>query len=184
MVPETAWREPAVRLGAAAAVLALVLDQIVKAFLLYGAGFAACCAYNRPFADACDICLPVEILPVFDLVMVWNVGVSFGLFPANSQIELVILLTFAIAVSGALALWLARVTDRLLGLAIGLTIGGALGNVIDRAVYGAVADFFDFHAFGYHWYVFNVADAAIVVGVGLLLFDALMLRRQAGGGAR
>ena len=73
----------------------------------------------------------------------------------------------------ALTVWLARLTSPLAAGSIGLIIGGALGNVIDRVAYGAVADFFSLHAFGYQWYVFNVADAAIVAGVAGLLYDSL-----------
>jgi signal peptidase II len=68
--------------------------------------------------------------------------------------------------------WLLRTADRLVAVAIGLVIGGALGNAIDRHLYGAVADFFRLHAFGYQWYVFNLADVAIVAGVALLLYDS------------
>ena len=80
---------------------------------------------------------------------------------------------FALAASLALAVWLASHTSRLAAVAIGLIIGGAIGNAIDRVVYGAVADFFSLHAFGLEWYVFNIADTAIVAGVVGLLYDSL-----------
>lgn len=166
------------RLGLLVGVLVLAVDQAVKAAFLYGAGFAAC-APCRIAEVICRPCPPVEVLPFINFVMVWNPGISFGLFPAESLAERLLLIAFAAGVTVVLVFWLRRVTDWLLAVAIGLIIGGALGNLIDRMVYGAVADFIDFHLFGYHWYTFNVADAAIVVGVGALLLDALVLRREA-----
>jgi len=83
------------------------------------------------------------------------------------------LIGFAIATSLALLVWIARTQNRLLAISLGLIAGGAIGNAIDRAVYGAVADFVSLHAYGYYWYVFNVADAAIVAGVIGLLYDAM-----------
>jgi signal peptidase II len=83
------------------------------------------------------------------------------------------LILFAFGASLALAVWLARIASPLSAAAIGLIIGGAIGNAIDRIVYGAVADFFSFHAFGLEWYVFNIADTAIVAGVIGLLYDSL-----------
>jgi signal peptidase II len=81
----------------------------------------------------------------------------------------------------ALTVWLARLESRLTAIAIGLIIGGAIGNAIDRILYGAVADFFSFHAFGYQWYVFNVADTAIVAGVVGLLYDSLFRGHKKAG---
>lgn len=121
----------------------------------------------------------IEITPFFNLTMVWNKGVSFGLFAADNgswgQIGLVV---FALIVVAALAIWLVRSDTLLVATALGLVIGGALGNVYDRIRFGAVADFLDFHAFGYHWYVFNIADAAITCGVALLLLDGLLAGRH------
>jgi signal peptidase II len=99
--------------------------------------------------------------------------VSYGLFPQDSGIGRFGLILFALVASIALAAWLARITSPLAASAIGLVIGGALGNAIDRILYGAVADFFSFHAFGYQWYVFNIADTAIVAGVVGLLYESL-----------
>ncbi|MBS0517214.1 MAG: signal peptidase II [Proteobacteria bacterium] len=117
------------------------------------------------------------ILPVIDgffqLVVVWNPGVSFGLM-GGSALPPWILSGVAIVVCIGLFAWLRR-TDRLLtGWGIGLVIGGAIGNVIDRARWGAVFDFADFHVHDWHWPAFNVADSAIVVGVGLMLIDSLI----------
>ena len=149
------------RQGAIVAVAALAADQIFKNVLLYGYSFAAL----GPFAR-------IQLTPFLDLVMVWNRGVSYGLFQAGGLTGTIILTVFSLAAVAALSWWLKSADRRLLAWGLGLVIGGALGNVIDRAIYGAVADFFRFHAFGRDWYVFNVADAAITVGVVALLADA------------
>lgn len=115
----------------------------------------------------------VRVTPFLDLVMVWNPGISYGLLPQGSLLGRAILIGIAVAAITALTVWLARVHTRIAAAAIGLVMGGAAGNAIDRAVHGAVADFFSFHAFGYHWYVFNIADAAIVAGVAGLLYESL-----------
>jgi len=109
----------------------------------------------------------------FNLVTVWNRGVSFGLFASGSPWTPIMLIGLALMVSAALVWWLRRADSRLHVAALGLVIGGALGNVVDRALYGAVMDFLDFHVAGYHWPAFNVADAAISVGAALLVWDAL-----------
>jgi signal peptidase II len=114
----------------------------------------------------------------FQLVIVWNRGVSFGLLGGDRAVPPWALSGVAIAVCVGLVLWLRR-TDRLLtGWGIGLVMGGAIGNVIDRARWGAVFDFADFHVRDWHWPAFNIADAAIVVGVGLMLVDSLIGEKQ------
>lgn len=115
----------------------------------------------------------VAVLPFFSLTMVWNQGISLGLFQADSDLGRWLLIGVTGAISLALAVWLARVETRLLAVAIGLVLGGAVGNIIDRLIYPGVADFFHFHAFGASFYVFNVADSAISIGVVLLLWDSL-----------
>jgi signal peptidase II len=115
----------------------------------------------------------VAITPFLDLVIVWNPGISYGLFPQGSAAGRYILIAIAAAAVGALTAWLASVRSGVGAVGIGLVMGGAIGNAIDRTLYGAVADFFSFHAFGFHWYVFNVADAAIVAGVAGLLYESL-----------
>jgi len=114
----------------------------------------------------------VQVLPFFDLVMAWNKGISYGLFQADSLTGIVVLTSFAILVCTALFFWLATVNNRLMALALGLIIGGAVGNIYDRIAFGAVADFFSLHGFGYYWYIFNVADIWIAIGVGLMMYDA------------
>ena len=148
-------------LGLRVAVIALFLDQISKWYLLN--------SFDMPGRQL------VEVTNFFNLRMVWNKGVSFGLLSAQTDLGRYVLIGFAMAVVGFLVVWLSRVHNRLLAWSIGLVIGGAVGNVIDRVLYGAVADFFDFHALGYHFYTFNVADMAISLGVALLIYDSLFV---------
>ena len=114
----------------------------------------------------------ITVTPFFDMVLVWNKGVSYGLFPQDSALGRLGLIAFAVVACVALTIWLARVTTPLAAVAIGLVIGGAVGNAIDRIAYGAVADFYAFHAFGFEWYIFNIADVAIVAGVIGLLYES------------
>jgi len=113
---------------------------------------------------------PVRVTPFFDLVMVWNKGVSYGLFTTHTQ-EWLIGLSLAIALM--LWIWACGAGRALSAAALGLVIGGALGNAFDRFWRGAVADFFHFHYQSFSWYVFNVADVAIVAGVALLMYESL-----------
>jgi signal peptidase II len=107
--------------------------------------------------------------------MVWNPGVSYGLFPAHTRVGSTLLVLLSLAAVAGLGWWLWNASRRALAVGLGLVIGGAIGNnLIDRLIYGKVADFFHFYALGYDWYVFNVADAAITFGVIALLYDALM----------
>jgi signal peptidase II len=121
----------------------------------------------------------IEITPFFNLVMVWNTGVSFGLFQEDSAGRTWTLIAVSALVVAWLAWWLWRVQSALVAMALGLIIGGAIGNVIDRYRFGAVFDFLDFHAFGRHWPAFNLADSAIVVGVLLLLLDGFRPQKTA-----
>jgi signal peptidase II len=114
---------------------------------------------------------PMALLPVFDIVLVWNRGVSYGWLSGGPSQGLLIALT--LAVSAGLWIWLARASRPLTAAAIGLILGGALANVFDRAIYGAVADFFSFHVGSFDWYIFNLADVAIVAGVALLVYESL-----------
>jgi signal peptidase II len=148
--------------GLIAAALALVADQGSKLFLLYGADFM-----NMPAGRA------VPVLPFFNMVMVWNPGISYGLFPASSTTGMTMLVGISIAAVAGLTWWLWGSTSRSLTAGFGLIIGGALGNLIDRLVYGKVADFFHFYGFGYDWYVFNIADLAITLGAMAILYDVL-----------
>jgi signal peptidase II len=152
------------RLGAIAAVAALVLDQASKLWLLF--------VFDIVHRGV------VKVTPFFDLDLEMNSGISFGLFQSDSpfaQIALMIIKALAVIV---LAVWMARSRTLLATVALGLIIGGAIGNAIDRVAYGAVVDFALFHLqFGekpFNWYVFNLADVAIVAGVAALLYDSFL----------
>lgn len=121
----------------------------------------------------------IVLLPVLNLTMVWNRGVTFGLLTGSGRWNALILSALAIAVVVALGIWLRRAESRLTAIALGAIAGGAVGNIADRLRFGAVVDFIDAHAGAWHWYVFNVADAAIVCGVAALLLDGLVRRGSA-----
>ena len=149
-------------IGLIAAACALAADQGSKLFMLYGAGFA----HMPPGVS-------VPVLPFFNLVMVWNPGISYGLFPASSTAGTAALVIVSIVAVAGLTWWLWGSTSRALTAGFGLIIGGALGNLIDRLIYGRVADFVHFYGFGYDWYVFNIADLAITLGAVAILYDVL-----------
>lgn len=115
----------------------------------------------------------VKITPFFDITLIWNKGISYGLFQQNSDLGRYILIGIILCIMAVLVVWMIRAQGYLIAIAMGLVLGGALGNVIDRVVYGAVADFFSFHFWGYYWYVFNLADVWVVAGAVLLLYDAI-----------
>ena len=149
--------------GLIAAALSLVADQGFKLFMLYSAGFA-----HMPPGQA------VPVLPFFNLVMVWNPGISYGLFPASGRMGTWILIGLSVVAICVLSWLLWRASSRALAIGYGLIIGGALGNnLVDRVIYGKVADFFHFYGFGYDWYVFNIADLAITLGAVAILYDVL-----------
>ena len=120
----------------------------------------------------------VEITSFFNLVLVHNTGISLGMWSGESAWKPWVLSGLALAIVIGLLIWLRRQTRTLPALAIGLIVGGAIGNVIDRWHAPGVIDFLDFHAFGWHYWAFNVADSAITVGVALLVFDGLFLERE------
>lgn len=150
------------RLGFAVAAGVAVADQLVKWW-----------------ARETLIAVPegIEVFSFFNLVLVWNRGVSFGMF-GGGALPPWLLAAVAGAVAIALGVWLMRAEGRWLALGLGLIIGGAVGNIVDRLRFGAVADFLDFHIGAYHWPAFNLADASITVGIALLLIDALLIRRE------
>ncbi len=148
--------------GLAGAAISLLLDQGSKLLMLYVFGFKT----MLPGAS-------IDVLPFFNLVMVWNPGVSYGLFPASSIWGTAFLVVVSLAAVAGLGYWLWGMTSLSLGIGVGLVIGGALGNLIDRLVYGRVADFFHFYGFGYDWYVFNVADIAITFGAVAIIYEVL-----------
>ncbi len=117
------------------------------------------------------------VAPFLDVVVVWNTGVSFGMLQSRSSLAPLLLSGLALVIVAALAVWLRRAENRVVAGGLGLVIGGALGNTFDRLTFGAVLDFLDFHAAGYHWPAFNVADSAIVAGAAALLYDGLFRAR-------
>ena len=149
--------------GALMALLVLAADQVSKYWVLE--------ILNLP-----DL-RQMVVLPFFNLTMVWNRGVTFGLLAADNGWSQFALAGIAAAVIIALGVWLKRADHWLVALSLGAIGGGAIGNVIDRLRFTAVVDFLHFHAWGWSWYVFNVADAAIACGVAALVLDGLFLRR-------
>ena len=156
------------RRGLVVAAVVAVADQLSKAWVL------------RLFTEQQQ---PVERMePVtgfFNLVLTWNRGMSFGLFNNDATLNAAIFTVIAAVIVGGLLVWLRRAQEPLIGIAIGLVIGGAIGNVVDRLWRGAVVDFLDFHLGDWHWFAFNLADAAICIGVGLMVIDSLLGRREA-----
>jgi signal peptidase II len=152
-------------LGWGAAAVTFVIDQASKWWMLHVFRIAE---RGR-----------VEVAPFLDLVFVKNLGISYGLFTQETASGQWILAGLAVIASLGLSAWLARgEMNRVLAVSVGLIIGGALGNALDRVLIGGVADFFELHAWGLSWYVFNIADAAIVAGVAGLLYDHLWLSRK------
>jgi len=151
------------RLGLGIAVAVVVLDRLTK--------WAALALLE-------DGAPGLAVAPFFNLVLVENTGITFGLLASQSSWATWPLVAVAAAIATALITWLGRIERAWLAAAIGLVLGGALGNVIDRVRYGAVVDFLDFHLAGYHWPVFNLADSAIVVGVGFIILDSLFACRE------
>ena len=120
---------------------------------------------------------PLRLAPIFDVVFAKNPGISYSLLSAHSPGARWALVAFTLAATIGIGIWLWRTPTRVPAIGLGLVLGGALGNAIDRFAYGWVADFYYFHVGGFHWYVFNLADVAIVVGVALLLVDSFLLSR-------
>ncbi len=154
-------------LGAGTAFFAAAIDQLFKGWMIgvFDAG-------------------PVRkmmLAPFFDLVLVWNRGISYGLLKQEADAGRWALVAFSLIAVIALAYWLANVHTRFSAIALGLVIGGALGNAIDRVRFGAVADFFSFHIGGFQWFIFNLADVAIVAGVAGLLYDSLKASHKSAG---
>ena len=155
-------RNSHLRFGVIAALAVLVLDQASKLWLLFVFDIARRGA--------------VKVTPFFDLVLAWNVGISFGWFQNDGQLAQIGLMAIKAVAVVVLAIWMARSRTVLATIALGLIIGGAIGNAIDSLAYGAVVDFAQFHVQigekDLHWYVFNLADTAIVAGVAALLYDS------------
>jgi signal peptidase II len=149
--------------GLVVAIVTCLADQASKLWLLYGFELGA-----RGV---------VKVMPTIDFVLTWNTGISYGLFQSEGAFGQAVLLAIKVGAVALLWAWLSQVQTRLSALALGLIIGGAVGNAIDRLAHGAVVDFVLFHittgTFTFNWYVFNLADAAIVAGVIGLLYESL-----------
>jgi signal peptidase II len=155
---------PLSRFGLAVAVVTAALDQASKLWLLFELDLGA-----RG---------PLTLAPFLTLSLTRNTGISYGLFPQEGPMGQWILLALKAIAVVLLWIWLSRTTSRLAALSLGLIVGGAIGNAIDRIAYGWVVDFVLFHIttanFSFNWYVFNLADVAIVAGVIGLLFETLV----------
>jgi signal peptidase II len=155
---------PLTGFGVIVALLACAVDQASKLYLLKVYDLAA---HG-----------PIRLGPFFDFILTRNTGISYGLFQSTGPLGQWLLLAVKAAAVVLLWVWLANARDRLTALSLGLIIGGAIGNAIDRLAYGWVADFVFFHITTAHWrfswYVFNLADVAIVAGVVGLLYDSLL----------
>jgi signal peptidase II len=156
------------KVGVAVAAVALVLDQITKYVMVHlvmrPPGVTA-----TPFQSD----KVIELLPVFNFRMTWNTGISFSLFNSGETLTVTALIAVQIGLTLLLAWYMSRMDTPWMQWATGLIVGGALGNIVDRAMYGAVADFLDFHVGEWHFPTFNVADSCISIGVFLWLLDAI-----------
>lgn len=150
--------------GLIALFVTLVADQASKLYLFY--------VYDLPLHD------PLELGRNLTLTVVWNRGISYGLFQQGTEVGRWLLVAIAAISAVVLGYWMAKASNRLLAVSLGIIIGGAVGNGIDRILHGAVFDFIHLHAGEWSWYVFNVADAAIVVGVIGLIWEAYVSGKQ------
>jgi signal peptidase II len=155
---------PLTAVGFIMAAIACVLDQASKVWLL------------KAF-DLADKGV-VKVMPFVDLVLTWNTGISYGWFQQEGPFGQGALLALKVVAVALLWIWLAKAGSRLSAVALGLIIGGAIGNGIDRLIYGAVVDFVLLYlqtaTWRFNWYVFNLADVAIVAGVIGLLYESLI----------
>ena len=154
---------PHVRKGLALAAAVLAVDQLTKWWIVFT-------VMQPPRV--------IEVTPFFNLVLGWNFGVSFGMLNSTPAINTWLLPLLTVAITGGLVYWLFRENRRWTVIGLGLIIGGAVGNLIDRLRFGAVADFLDVHAFGYHWPAFNAADSAITVGAIVVILESLFVRDE------
>jgi signal peptidase II len=150
--------------GGLLALVVLIADQASKLWLLYGLKMSE---GQR-----------IGVAPFFDVYLRWNTGISYSLFQQSTAGGRWALLSVTVFATILLGVWLWRTSGPVAGLALGAIIGGALGNGVDRFAYGAVADFCDFHLFGWHFFVFNIADTAITLGVLLLVYDGLLAEKR------
>jgi signal peptidase II len=158
---------PLTPLGLLAVIVTCALDQVSKLWLLFG--------FDLGHRGA------VRLSPFLDLALTWNTGISYGWFQQEGPLGQWVLLGLKLIAVALLWIWLARARSGLVALSLGLIMGGAIGNAVDRLAYGAVADFVFFHVetatWRFAWYVFNLADVAIVAGVAGLLYDSIIGER-------
>lgn len=159
------WRGPLTGLGLALAALTSVLDQASKYWLVHVSGLGES---GGRFSFG----------PFVDFVYLRNTGISYSMFELKGSAGQWLLTALALGVSAGIIVWIARAPNRITAAALGLVLGGAIGNAIDRPLMGGVVDFVSLHAGGYNWYVFNLADVAIVVGAAVLLYESLMGSRK------
>jgi signal peptidase II len=150
---------PYARLGVAVAAIVFAADQLTKLLVLH--------------ALKLELGERYTVTPFLDLALTYNRGISYGLLPQEGELGRWALVALSLAAAGLFAVWMVRAQSWIVSVSLGLLVGGAVGNALDRMVYGAVADFVSLHGFGWYWYVFNLADAAIVAGIIGLLYDAL-----------
>ncbi|MGE0257170.1 MAG: signal peptidase II [Alphaproteobacteria bacterium] len=151
--------------GLAVAAVVALLDQLSKAAVLRFFGESGCATHHLP------------VTRFFDLVLTCNTGISFGLFN-RSDLGSTVFAVAGAAIIVVLLFWLSRVRGNLMAIALGMVIGGAIGNVIDRLRFDGVVDFLYFHAGAWGWPAFNLADAAICLGVAAILLDGMLARRE------
>ena len=157
-------------IGCVAAFLVFVADQSSKSWVVH--------SLHLPEFGS------LPLLPVLSFTWVENRGITFGLLNGVGSLGPVLLVAVALAVVGALGVWLWRAERLVMAIALGAVAGGAIGNVCDRLRFGFVIDFIHAHAWGWSWYVFNLADAAIVCGVAALVIDGVLTRPARGGAER
>jgi signal peptidase II len=176
---------PLTSFGILVAIMVAVADQVTKLLILLMFAFGgnrvplrAGYILDLLTINAADVhgIRRVPVGPVLDMVLTWNTGISYGLFPQVGPVGQWALLGVKAVAVVLLWLWLARANSRLTALALGLIIGGAVGNAADRVLHGAVVDFMLFHIGSHEWYVFNLADSAIVAGVIGLLYESTFVK--------
>ena len=152
-------------LGLVLAAIVAVLDQATKYWLVHLSGLG-------------DTGGRLTYGPFVDFVYLRNPGISYSMFELKGAAGQLAFTALAIVVSIGIIVWLARAANRVTAIALGLVLGGAIGNAIDRPLLGGVVDFVSLHAGGFYWYVFNLADVAIVAGAALLLYESLLGSRK------
>lgn len=167
------WNRASLVFGLSIALASAIVDQASKwAILAY---FRPEGVAETPFSSP----LRIDVLPILDFVLTWNRGVSFGMGNDAGRYNVLIFTALAVFIGAFLVSWMAKTSRRLVLFSLGLIVGGAIGNVIDRLRFGAVVDFLYVHIGAFDWWpVFNVADSAVCIGAGFLVFDSLFAKRD------